>query len=598
MSTTFRFHRPAEAVFDARPGLLRKRKPRPQAQRILLASDESSITDVHGTWPIELYRERIAGRATTLTRREADLIVLSNPGVERPDVLEDLHPWLPGIAFLNDSAAGYERLIAIIRRFGQHLVSASDFCDQKWNTICNSVRMKNDLDARFYAAWHLPVQDVWVLEEKREGRCVIAIDCNAMYAACMQHPFPRPSALRLVLWNREYISGETLPSGLYRCVLRGPSDFIRRHNPFRSFFCGRRLGADLSEPLEVDLNEFEIAFYARHFRSIHLIDAVVSGETIPHPLAKEARRAFARRRNYQAQNNKALSDREKYLSTLLASCAGRPARSRQTFSRRDAALRYLQSEYGIKPPEDEPQSATESWLDGRKGVQLKSLTQGVSVETPDLRGGTACFLLGQRIVARGRIVLLEMMEKVLASAPDVEIGYANIDSIHFSLPVTHLDRALGTLAPDISADMGAFKLEAVTRHALWLEPGRYWLFSDAVERFRNRSVGDRTAPFKDHAIQVVTRRIGDLHIPIRATLRMDRTMSDLRSITPRNETGLVRQHLVEVAADARFSAILDQLEENRKRSTPQRMLAFKALKQAMEERPASLPRGGTKATIM
>src|SRR5690606_15951088 len=200
-------------------------------------------------------------------------------------------------------------------------------------------------------------------------------------------------------------------------------------------------------------------------------------------------------------------------------------------------------------------SATESWLDGRKGIRLKTLPEGVSVETNDLRGGTACFLLGQRIVARGRVVLLEMMEKVLASAPDVEIGYANIDSIHFSLPVAHLDHALGTLAPDISGEMGAFKLEAVTRHALWLEPGRYWLFSGAVEKFRNRSVGDRATPFKDHAIQVVTRRIGDLHIPIRATLRMDRTMSDLRSTTPRDAAGLVRQQLVEVAADARFSDI-------------------------------------------
>ncbi len=598
MSTAFRFHRPPEAVFDARPGLLRKRKPRPRTQRILLASDESSITDVHGTWPIELYRERIAGRATTLTRREADLIVLSNPGVERPDVLEDLHPWLPGIVFLNDSAASYERLAAIIRRFGQHLVSAADFCDQKWNTICNSVRLKNDLDARFHAAWHLPVQDVWLLEEKREDRCVVAIDCNAMYAACMQHPFPRPSALRLASWDRQYTPGEILPSGLYRCILRGPSDFIRRHNPFRSFFCGRRLGADLSEPLEVDLNEFEIAFYVRHFSSIHLIDAVVADETIPHPLAKEARRAFARRRNYQAQNNKALSNREKYLSTLLASCAGRPARSRQTFSRKDAAFQYLQSEYGIRPPDDEPESATESWLDGRKGIQLKALPEGVSVEAPDQRGGTACFQLGQRIVARGRILLLEMMEKVLASAPDVEIGYTNIDSIHFSLPVAHLGPALGTLAPDISADMGAFKVEAVTRHALWLEPGRYWLFSDAVERFRNRSVGDGATPFKNHAIQVVTRRLGDLHIPIRATLRMDQTMSDLRSLTPPNEAGLARQRLVEVGAEARFSDVLDQLEENRKLSTSQRILAFRVLQQAMEERPASLPRGGTKASIM
>lgn len=598
MSKSFRFHNAPGAVAVARPRRLQKKKPRFRAPRILLSSDTHSITDVQGTWPIELYRERISGRATTLTRREADLIVLSNPGVERPHVLEDLHPWLPNITFLNDSRAGYERLLTIFRRYGQHLISASDFCDQKWNTICNAVRMNNDLDGRFYAAWHLPIQDVWLLDEKREGRCVVAIDCNAMYSACMQNPFPRPSALRLTSWNRDYIPGEALPVGLYRCILRGPSDFIRRHNPFRSFFCGRHLGASLSEPLEVDLNEFEIEFYVRHFNAIHLVDAVVSDQTIDHPLAKEARRAFARRRNYQTQNNRALSDREKYLSTLLASCAARPARSRQVFSDKDAAIQYLHSEYGIRPSKDEPESAMEIWLDGRKGVRFKALPKGASVEGADLRGGAACFQLGQRIVAHGRVRLLEMMEKVLGSAPDVEIGYANIDSIHFSLPATNLDDALQALFSDLSADMGAFKIEAVTRHALWLEPGRYWLYSDAVERFRNRSVGDRATPFKDHAIQVVTRRIGDLHIPIRVTLRMDRSMSDLRSLSFQGATDLTRQHLAEVGAETRFNDILDQLEENRKRSTLQRSLAFRSLQHELEEHPAGLPRGQIKTSIV
>src|SRR5690606_5781537 len=127
---------------------------------------------------------------------------------------EDLHPWLPECRFLNNSSASLRMIKTIIRRFGHHLVSASAFCDDKWNTICNALRQRSIHDARFHSAWHLPIQDAYVLEEVRPDRSVVAIDFNGMYPSCMQYDFPKPSALQLVQFNRDLDPNETLPAGL------------------------------------------------------------------------------------------------------------------------------------------------------------------------------------------------------------------------------------------------------------------------------------------------------------------------------------------------------------------------------------------------
>ncbi len=580
MSRVYRFDGPADLPAHAEPQLLRKRKKGAVAPFYLVAADAYTITDNNGTRPIETYQVVPGQRSVTLTKRESDLIVLSNPGVPPPKALEDLHPWLPKQCYLNDSASSFETMKLTIRRFDRHLVWASEYCDEKWNTICNALRQKNVLDARFYSAWHLPIQDVFVLEERRLDRSVISIDFNGMYLACMQQLFPKPSGLRFVHLDRHLSGSEVLASGLYRCIIEGPlTKFIIRHNPFRSFHSGRHLRARLDEPVEVDLNEFEVEFYRRHFKSIRLVEAVISDKVVSHPLAKEACRSFAKRRNYRNQGNKVLADREKYLATLMTSCAHRPARPRRNFETRDQALSALRYAYGIDPPNDEPEVATDVWLQGRKGVKLRAENGGIVVHGPNVRDGSACFLLGQRIVARARIVLLEMMERILDSAPGVEICYTNIDSIHFSLPTEYLEPELEWLESECSDALGSFKIESVTKHGLWLEPGRYWLYSDDVEKFRNRSVGDQKQPFKDHAIHVVSRKLGELHVPIRVTLRMERTMSPSRSLTTDSDSRLIRQHLIEIGNTTTVEDVLDALEKNHQHFTPIRMASFADLRE-------------------
>lgn len=599
MSRVYRFHGPADPVVHRLPVLLRKRTRRSPDRVHLVGADATTVSDCDGTRLIGTY-VAVDAHAVTLTRREADLIALANPGIPAPEALEDLHPWLPECRFLNDSMANLEGAKTVFRRFGQHLVNASSFCDEKWNTICNAVRQSSPHDARFHAAWHLPIQEAHVLKEDRPDRSVVAIDFNGMYPSCMQHDFPKPSALRLVELKRDLAQDEMLMAGLYRCILHEPaSDFVVQHNPFRSFHSGRFLRTRLDEPVTIDLNEFEIAFFRRHFRRIHLVEAVVSDKIVAHPLAKEVRRSFARRKNYQAQGNKALADREKYLTTLMSSCASRPSRPWRGFATREEAMAEVEANYGIDIPADEPESATDTWLDGRRGVAVRYVNDGVEMQGPMLEDGSACHLLGQRIVARGRIILLEMMERIIAAAPEVQICYANIDSIHFSLPTAHLQGMVAWLQSEASEAMGSFKIEAVTQHGLWLEPGRYWLYSDTdVVKFRNRSVGDRLQPFKDHAIHVASRRIGDLHLPIRATLRMEHTMSPCRSIGSATENYLISQNLIEVGDGTTFADVLDELERNQHQAIPVRMKAFADLREKMKSSRAAASEREACATIV
>lgn len=583
MTWVARHHAPGRGEPYERPALLRKKRPRPGPRLVAHGVDRSLIVSDAGAVPLDEYEEPPGGRAVVMTRREADLVALANPGRRPPVALEEAHSWLPDQFYLDNARASHAAAVMLLRRFGAHLVEPGTYCDERWNTICNALRRVNGHDVRFHYAWHLPIQEAFVLEEDRPERTVVAIDFNGMYGACMQERFPKPSALRHVELNRPHQPGERLTHGLYRCVLEQPStDFIRRHNPLRTLFAGRRLRTSLDGPVEIDLNEFEVAWFARHFERIRLVDAVTSAETMPHPLAREARRCFARRADYRAQGNEPLANREKFLATLLSSCASRPRRQRTDFPSRGAAMDHLRRIHGIDPPSDEPDVSVDAWLLRHGGSATRTEGGSIRVTMPTLNDGSACFLLGQRIVARGRITLLETMERVLALSPTVRLCYANIDSIHLSVADVDADRVLETLRSWSGDGMGSFKIEAVTRGGLWLEPGRYWLHSDEVDKFRNRGVGDRRRPFRDHAVHVTSRRVGDLHVPIRMTIRMERTMSDARSLVPA-ANGTIEQRMVEVGDNSSYASVLDALGANRSAHIPERMAAFRRLALRMED---------------
>ena len=87
-------------------------------------------------------------------------------------------------------------------------------------------------------------------------------------------------------------------------------------------------------------------------------------------------------------------------------------------------------------------------------------------------------------------------------------------------------------------------------------------------------------PFKDYAtLHVVSPQTGELHVPIKATLRMEQTMSPSRSLTTDPDSRLIRQRLIEIGNATTVEEVLDELEQNQQRSTPIRMAAFADLRE-------------------
>ena len=584
MNRVYLFHGPAKDDIEVTPFLLSKRKPRQSKQLYYLAADELTITDKNGKKSIDSFLCPQGYAAVTLTRREADLITLANPGVRPPVALEDLHSWLPGLVYISDSAAGYRSLCYIVDKYGKHLTLASTYCDMKWNSICNALRRKTPLDKRFQVAWNAPIQEAFLLEEVRSDRSVITIDVNAMYSACMQHDIPSPAHIRKIELYRDYQLDEKLAVGLYRCQLTDcKTKFIEIYNPFTIFFCGRRIRPSLHETIEIDLNEFEIEYFSQHFTRIHILDAVISDRAVPHPLAREARRAFSRRKNYRLQCNKPLADREKYLATLLASCGSRPHKETKLHVSRIDAIKYLSNTYGISPPIDEPEDATNIWINRNTRFSMTMSSGGVQTISPAKKDSSTCYMLSQRIVAHGRIHILKLMERILSLNSMTEICYVNVDSIHFSIPSKKLNKIINTIRNEACEEMGSFKIESITKHGLWLEPGKYWLYSKAIEKHRNRSIGSAIQkPFQDHAFRIASREINKLHIPIRVAIRMEKSMSHVRALH-KADNGVVRQFLIERSSSSSFSETLSLIMNIRKTDTITRLEAFKKLKHRISQ---------------
>lgn len=579
MITVGRFQARPDPIAASKRRLLKKRSQK-TGSPCLIGADSKLLVYELGSMPIEVYAEASFSNTMTLTQREADLIALANPGVRSPVAAESIYPWLPKQQFVENAEINHRRLVQLMRKYRKHLFLAADYCDAAWNTVCNAVRMTNTLDAAFYHAWHLPLQDAYVLEESRPGRTVVAIDFNAMYGACMQGSFPKPSNLRKVVYDRLLDFDEVLPVGLYRCRLQGEvTDFMRRYNPFRAFYSGRYLAVSLADEVEVDLNEFEVAFYAKHFSSIFILDAVVSDDIIKHPLAKETSRAFARRSNFKAQGNKALAGIEKFKMTLLSSCANRPGMQSTRFERPSDAEYFLASEFGISRNKGEPGKVFAGWLAGRRGITLDTRPDTVVVKHPKLAAGTACFSLSQRIVARGRTKLLEMMERLSKISKDVEICYCNIDSIHFSLPAVDSARVLSQLKGEATQQMGGFKIEAVANHGLWLEPGRYWLYSDTIVKFANQGINDGATPFKSNSVHVASQFIDGLNIPIKVRIEMASSLSDAKDIVLA-QSG-IREHRALLLNDtSTFNDFVTGIAANRS-CNARKMIAFEKLRDRM-----------------
>lgn len=208
---------------------------------------------------------------------------------------------------------------------------------------------------------------------------------------------------------------------------------------------------------------------------------------------------------------------------------------------------------------------------------MKRGNGSVEITHPDPSSPYACHMLNQRVVAHGRILVLQLMEYVLSLDSDIQICYSNIDSVHFSLSSARLPMVLEQLEAKATGQMGSFKVEAVSECGLWLEPGRYWLYGEKIEKFRNRSVSSAKNPFRTSSYHMISRDLGGLHIPIIMLLRMERSMSSSRTLRTRPD-GLEAQELISIDAKTIFSRYMAEVDCEGRKATARRIEAFTSLR--------------------
>lgn len=563
---------------DNKRRLLRKKPRTPPVAYKIIGVDSTYFTNDEGTYPLDCYAIDTDIKTYTLTRKEADILALSFPGSQPPIALEQVHPWLPKNKFINNSKYNYSNLKALIKKYFKHIPDTTDLSNQYWNAICNKIRFTSTLDMHYYHAWCAPIQEAYMLKDNRPNRTIVAVDFNSMYAACMQKKYPSPKKYSLIKYNRFLVSNEELPIGLYKCKLNGEASlFIKKYNPFRVFFSGKYLGLSLDAGVELYLNEFEVYFYRKHFQSIYIEEAIISEKEIAHPLAAEAKRSYAKRTSYASQGNDTLAALEKFKLVVMASCTNRPSILSRKFPSIKAVYSFLKDELYITPYPKEPIDSTLHWLDGRKGIALKQKKDHFQLKTHNTNNGSACFSLYQRTVAYSRIALLSLMEKLTTLFPEVEICYCNIDSIHFSFNKKDELRILKYLKKNASDEMGGYKIEAVARHGLWLEPGRYWLYDDSIKKYANKGLRNEKYPLNEFKTFIKNIKVDGFSIPVKRTISLANSLSDLLSIEEGCRNAVYLRKIL-LSSDTSYLQVMEEIRSNNSFSADVKMSAFNEMK--------------------
>lgn len=577
-----RFSAPLCISGQGRRIVLKKRKIGRGKLPPAIGVDDKTVATASKVYSIHEAPALIAN-CCVLTSREASILIKKNPLLSPPMVLEEMFPWIGDFLFYNNSVRSREVCLGILRRYGKHLVPNATYASLRWNAFCNKVGMKSTLDSVFYFAWHTPIQGAYRFRESSPRRSIVAIDFNSMFGSCMQQLFPAPSKLENIEVSSAYFKGMSLPLGLYRCILRGKmSAMLGALSPFRIYLNGRHISFTSDTEIEVQLNEFEIDFFARHFEEVFVCEGVGSKETVTHPLARQAKQLYAERMCYRRQGNTAMERLTKQKLTLLTSCTQRPGQVSRRFSKLCDALSFIEKEYRIFQLPGEPLSAFLSNLTKNRSVTLQMLADGVEVTGPDVSGRSCCNLFSQRIVALSRIKVLELVENIMKSLKNVEICYCNIDSIHFSYSREDREDVLNWLEMKSSERMGGFKIEALAESGLWLEPGRYWLYGDGkVVKFGNIGISRADGAFGEVRLFRALRQVRDLHIPITGRVHMSRLLSDSSGIV-RNSLGEEIHAPVKLNSSFDFWDVIRQLAKNRITAIPEKIAAFQKLKSHFE----------------
>lgn len=368
------------------------------------------------------------------------------------------------------------------------------FANESQFRIERSIRSKNGLDKFFAFLEKDPYQEAFKFTEERIDRVVIAMDYNSMYGSCMDGYFPDPKYLEY-RDHQEKKNGqleENIPVklGIYRVTMAGiNSDFLSNFGPFKEKILGKSIPikADPKAKIESIITSEELEYYRKFFNEIKIIESITSRKKIRHPLFKLANRLYRQRKNAKYQSKHELEKLLKLKIASLHSCTNIKKYKFKKFPSPHEALKFLEENFNFTAPKNLTEIDALLLASKQKIIRFKIERGLVNAKIIDLASAESLHSLSSLVISRARLKLLMLIEH-LQKETNIEICYANSDSVHISTKKTSLNETLYLISKYESEEMGGLRVQCIADRGYWLEPGRYWLMKDNdVIKFANKT---------------------------------------------------------------------------------------------------------------
>lgn len=475
-------------------------------------------------------------------------------------VLEKDFPVFDDIRYSKSALTNLKQLkskSSLLRRYGiLGKTLASSLLPKLKRKFFRKVTKKTNFDLLFAFADHSPLREVFNLAEERSGRCVVALDVNSMYLHCMTGKFGDPQSLRR-LESTDNLDCGALPRGLYRVAISQPkNDFIRHYHPFTLNADLYKLPFKFSDTDKIDtyLSSDEIKYYSKHFHSIDILEGFVFEQELFHPLLRDGIRLFNKKNKVESGVRKnilksslnymhTVSSRRKY-KNIKCACF-------------DELKAILHSHLNI--PSDISDINDAIQLSKRAGslFYIDILENGYNLVLRDFNGRSIVNSFSYEVIARSRIYMLELLEKLL-EFDGLDVCYINVDSFHVSISVEKKEAFYKHFSEILSpSELGKLKVEAVSERGYWIELGQYYLLTaDEMDKYK---VGKMKSPGNKAAVQsrrVLKGIMSDLGI----NYIVNRNMKIQNSFTYKKKTIIEEQEVKQLRFDSQQIANVSQRE--------------------------------------
>lgn len=474
-----------------------------------IAADEHVVWFDGQAWSMDdflvMATRHKARRLLVLTAREYKFLVAraADHGL-RVTALEVAFPIFPDIKYntcLRTNLAVLHKHVRKLLQLGItpiHTLSRQ-LSGQHLHSVTRKLRVKNAHDRHFFSAYPDAYQEVFKLREERQDRVIIALDFNAMYLDSMEGTFCAPSAVRYRDFREQPADPADMPNGVYRVRLIGAlPGFLLTYHPFRYKRLGRShyFRMQRGDSIEAILHREELVYFASGFERVEVLEGLMSATTIAHPLLKPGRRLYAQRQYHRRRGDRVRENFCKASLQHMHSATNQKRFAKKLFKNLEQVRAFVAGRFGIDMDEVSDDELIELLIK-HQYFGIAPAGSGYELTYLNTSATDNIFSLSAQVVANARLKLLKTLEHFL-SDPQVELCYANVDSIHLSIHRDQVQNFFDRHQEIISDQAGMLKVEAIADCGYWFDVGRYWLKKDgAIVLFKNKGLNHKaaTGPF-------------------------------------------------------------------------------------------------------